>query len=209
MLEEPQVKTMLASGKVSESDLRRNLTTLMPLDKLAEKRITSDDEKQYLLAHREELETIRVSHIVLGSEIEAKAVVNRLKKPGADFAKLAGDCSLDPQSKDKGGDLGELHRSDMEPSVSEVLFRTPVDSYSPIIRTQMGYHVFLVTGHKFEYKDLQPAVHAILVDGKRGEVLEELRKKASIEVSPPFKMPVEPAEGASPGPSSSPVVDQN
>ena len=208
MLEDPQVKSMLTAGKVTEVDLRRNLTTLMPLDRLAEKRIGADDEKQYLLEHREELETVRVSHIVVGSDIEANAVVNRLKKPGADFAKLAGDCSLDPQTRDKGGDLGELHRSQMEPAVAEVLFRLPVESDSPIIKTEMGYHIFRVTGHKLEYADLQPAIHEILVDSKRGEVMEELRKKAKIEVFKPYKLPEAPID-ASPSASPTPAVDPN
>lgn len=200
MKEDPQVQSLVSAGKVTDVDLRRNLVTLMPLDKLAEKRITSEDEKQYLLEHREELETIRVSHIVVSSAIEANAVLHRLQKPRADFAKLAGDCSLDPQTRNKGGDLGELHRSQMEPKVAEILFALKPGELSPIVQTQMGFHVFKLEAHHFEYATLQPAIHAILVDAKRGEVLEELRAKAHLEVSKPYHLAEIPStDSPSPG----------
>src|SRR5207245_786871 len=47
---------------------------------------------------------VRARHILVGSEDEAKAILDELKK-GADFAELAKQKSKDP-SKSEGGDLG-------------------------------------------------------------------------------------------------------
>src|SRR5574343_349405 len=69
--------------------------------------VTEAEKKEGYEQYKKELGDKEYSarHILVKTDTEAKAIIAELKK-GTDFAKLAKDKSLDPGSKDKGGDLG-------------------------------------------------------------------------------------------------------
>jgi foldase protein PrsA len=71
-------------------------------------KITDDEIKAYFDENRNKLgepEQIRVSHILVETEREAKDLLIALGA-GADFSLLAKARSIDQATKDKGGDIG-------------------------------------------------------------------------------------------------------
>jgi len=81
------------------------------------------------------------------NEVELKKAYDRLVdirrgvvEEGADFAKLATENSDDPGSAAKGGSLGWVKRGVMVPEFEAALFKLKNKEYSPIIKTEFGYH---------------------------------------------------------------------
>ena len=65
-------------------------------------------------------------------------------KTGGDFAILAKRESMDPGSKDNGGDLGWNRRGKMVAEFDRWMFSLPPGQLSPVIETPFGYHILRV-----------------------------------------------------------------
>lgn len=65
-------------------------------------------------------------------------------RTGADFEMLAKRESMDPGSKDNGGDLGWNRRGRMVPEFDRWMFALPPGQISPVIETPFGYHIIRV-----------------------------------------------------------------
>jgi len=82
---------------------------------------------------------VHCAHILVKSEKEALAVVNRLNQ-GEKFSKIAGEVSICPSRK-RGGDLGTFGRGRMVKEFEQAAFGLQKGQVSPIVKTQFGYHV--------------------------------------------------------------------
>lgn len=93
----------------------------------------------------------KVRHIQVKDEKAARQVRKDLARSGADFAALARKYSVDPVTKDKGGDLGAVTRSGMfgslgrHPALAESAFAAPVGVVRGPIQTGLGWHFIEVT----------------------------------------------------------------
>lgn len=63
---------------------------------------------------------------------------------GGDFAQIAKRESMDPGSKEIGGDLGWHRRGEFVPTFDRVYFALRPGQVSPVIRTTFGYHIIKV-----------------------------------------------------------------
>lgn len=93
---------------LTEEIFRETMTVNLLLEKMMEPDIKVSDEevRQYFDENKEQFsepEQVKAKQIVVGSEEEAKEAHKRLTD-GEDFAKVAKDVSIDPQTKDNGGD---------------------------------------------------------------------------------------------------------
>jgi foldase protein PrsA len=167
--QKPNVQPLLKSGQVTEEDLRRNLTTLLPWDLLTEKLIKEDDEKEFLLQHREELESLELQEMIFADETSFKSAAPTAEQ----WSKIS---------------VQELHRSQLSPHWAEALFKLRKGEVSPPLAGPDGIHLFRVGEHRFEYKNLKDLVREQLVAQKRGEVLEDIRHRAKLEILPPYKL---------------------
>jgi peptidyl-prolyl cis-trans isomerase C len=80
-------------------------------------------------------------HILLNTEDEAKAIIARLDA-GENFADIAGKASQDPNSRDKGGDLGWNVPATFAAPVGEALLQLKKGQYTKTpVKSQSGYHV--------------------------------------------------------------------
>ncbi|GAA4815372.1 hypothetical protein GCM10025786_21130 [Nocardioides caeni] len=85
-----------------------------------------------------------VSNIVVGTRREARAVRAQLDD-GADVAVLARRVSIDAATRDQGGRLGAVARSELLPDVATAVFRTGSGrAYGPVEGSQ-GWNVGVVT----------------------------------------------------------------
>jgi peptidyl-prolyl cis-trans isomerase C len=94
-------------------------------------------------ANRPATEEVRARHILVGTEAEARKVLDDLKK-GADFATVARLVSKDPDAA-KGGDLGFFRREQVWPGFADVAFSLQPGQVAPNpIKNEFGWHVIKV-----------------------------------------------------------------
>lgn len=94
----------------------------------------------------QEPEQVKVRHILLETEEDARVVLTDLKG-GKDFAQLAEEKSICP-SKTKGGDLGWFDRGRMVPAFETAAFNLNKDEISEIVKTKFGYHIIKLEDRK-------------------------------------------------------------
>ena len=84
---------------------------------------------------------VHARHILVATEAEATAVLNRLNS-GEDFAALAAEVSLDDTTARQGGDLGWFTEDQLlEPSLARVAFSLQPNMIAGPIQTMLGYHI--------------------------------------------------------------------
>jgi len=82
---------------------------------------------------------VHFAHILVKTEKEAQAAVERLQK-GEKFANVAKQISLCPSGK-HGGDLGTFGRGRMVREFEQAAFVLQKGQVSPIVKTKFGYHI--------------------------------------------------------------------
>jgi peptidyl-prolyl cis-trans isomerase C len=116
------------------------LTRITP-SQVTEAAIEARFNREY--ASRPATDEVRARHILVGSEAEAKSVIDELKG-GADFATVARVVSKDPDGK-QGGDLGFFRRDQVWPGFADVAFSLqPGQVGSVPIHNEFGWHVVKV-----------------------------------------------------------------
>jgi len=87
---------------------------------------------------------IKARHILVATEEEAKAAIERLNK-GEKFEDLAKELSIDTASGAKGGDLDYFAYTDMVQPFSEKAFSMEIGDVSEPVQSEYGYHIIEVT----------------------------------------------------------------
>jgi peptidyl-prolyl cis-trans isomerase D len=85
-------------------------------------------------------EQIWARHILVTTEDEAKAVIERLNK-GEDFGKIAAELSKDPGSGAKGGDLGWFGKGAMVAPFEKAAYALKVGEISAPVQSDFGWHI--------------------------------------------------------------------
>lgn len=144
---EGEFQSELSKRNLTLADLRERLRTNITVRNLMTAAVavtvTDGEMEQYFREHRSEFdrpEQVRVKHILLQDEAEARLVLARLRR-GEKFEDLARQYSKDPASKDQGGDLGFISRGQVVPEFEQVAFALQPRQASDIVKTQFGYHL--------------------------------------------------------------------
>jgi parvulin-like peptidyl-prolyl isomerase len=156
-------------------------------------KVTDQDIKNYYEKHKSELAPvtqIRVSHILVKSEEEAKNISESLRK-GGDFAKVAGEKSVDAATAKNGGDLGYMSKGQMLPEIEAAASRLKPGEVSEPIKTKSGYEIIEVTDVKFgkpmEFERVKNVLFQRLSAEKQKEVfdayMENLKKSYKVEIN--------------------------
>jgi foldase protein PrsA len=82
---------------------------------------------------------VHCAHILVKSETEAKAVLERLKK-GEKFGNIARAVSRCPSGK-RGGDLGTFTRGKMVKEFERAAFALKKAETSAVVKTKFGFHI--------------------------------------------------------------------
>lgn len=107
-----------------------------------ELKISDEDIAAYYEKNKSDLDkdAVKVSHILLKSEEDAKEAIKELKEK-EDFAGIAKKYSLDTFTKDKGGDLGWYVRGELLTEVEDAAFSLSPGQISGPVKSENGYHV--------------------------------------------------------------------
>jgi foldase protein PrsA len=173
--------------------------------------VSEDDIKKYFDQNHATLdkgEQVHARHILVADEKTAQLVESKLKS-GEKFDALAAKYSVDPGSKDKGGDLGFFGKGQMVPVFEKAAFALKPDEISAPVKSPFGYHVIQLIEHKPAEKATLASSHdkiKELLTQQKEQLqiplfLQTLRSKAKIDVADDrYKdvFPQAPAPAASP-----------
>lgn len=178
---EEQFNMALAQSGMTEDDLKEDIKMNLRLKKLVDPylEISEEDIQAYFEENKEKLgqpEQVKASHILVESEETANEVKAKLND-GEDFAELAGEYSIDPGSKDNGGELGYFGRGRMVPEFEEASFNLEVGKISEPVKTSNGYHIIKVEDKKeakeATFEDSKEEIKDILANQQMGEAYQQ------------------------------------
>lgn len=126
-----------------------------------------------------------VSHILVDTEDEAKAIIAQLGKKGK-FDKIAKAKSKDAGSAEKGGSLGWAVPSNFVPPFANALLTLKKGTYTKEpVKTQFGWHVIKLDDERSlkvpSFEELKPQIEQRLQQKTIQDLITELRSKAKIE----------------------------
>ncbi|MGQ0443430.1 MAG: peptidylprolyl isomerase [Methylophilaceae bacterium] len=125
-------------------------------------------------------------HILVKTEAEAKEILAQVNK-GGDFAKIAKEKSIDPGSKEKGGDLGWFSPAGMVKPFSAAVTALQKNTVaaSPV-QTQFGWHVIKLIDTRATqvppYDKVKDGLERTLQQRKLEKLMLSLKDKAKIDV---------------------------
>ena len=156
---------------------------------VSEKDIQAEYERQKQALGGDSATQYLLSEIVLGTEQEARDVIARLKK-GEAFDKLASSLSTDAATKSKAGQIGWVLPVELSPLFGNVIVNLPkgVHTAAPI-QFNKAWHILRVDDTR-PYKvptleDSRQNLTAALQGQKRQKLIDELLKKATIQLGNP------------------------
>lgn len=148
--------------------------------------ITSDPKNKDLKP--EEIKA-KVNEELNARKAKADKLYNEAKADLNNFAKLAKDNSDDTTSAVKGGDLGFFAKEEMVPEFSKAAFSQRPNTISPVVKSQYGYHIILVTDRmeagQEPFEKAKNNIKNYLTNQKQlkliDDLTESLKKNAKIE----------------------------
>ena len=174
-------------------ELKESLIMEKLLDQAVYSRVSVTDAEvtAYFKANRGQFDRpaqVRARQIVVAEEAEGQKALGLLRQ-GQPFAEVAVKYSLSPDSQ-QGGDLGFFARGEMPLEFDEIVFDLPVNRLSDLVKSEYGYHIFLVEekrkAARLSKKDVTEEIRSILESRKKEEVylgwLQDMRARAVIVV---------------------------
>ena len=161
-------------------------------------------------------ETRSTRHILVKSKEKALEVRALLVADDSEesWKKLAQQYSIDPGSKETGGDLGEVTPGTMVPKFDKAAFALKVNVISQPVQTQFGWHIIQVTkvtaAGKQSYADVKDDIKTQLLDERQRSVWAKWLEIAKTEAKIAYAKGFDPVvlrktkpESISPSPSPS------
>lgn len=184
-------KEALTQAKMTEENLLKELRPSVISNMVYEhvvKDVTVTDEEvkqdydSNQTKYTEKPNRIKPAHILVKTEEEAKAIIERLNK-GEDFAALAKEKGTDG-TKDNGGDLGwiEYETQQYDKTFMLAAISVPKGEYTKApIATKFGFHIIKALD-KEEYpvkkfEDVKESIRTSLTDQKKYQNWQETMKK--------------------------------
>ena len=169
--------------------IRTNFLASEMMDRLTTELDISDDDlraEYERQAEQMEGEEYRARHILVETEDEARALLDRLED-GESFAELAENYSRDPGSAERGGDLGWFEAGRMVPAFSDAVQALETGETTPDpVESRFGWHLIqLEETRPLELppmEDVRAELIEVLESRAIQEEIERLREEADVEM---------------------------
>lgn len=142
---------------------------------------------------KQEYETVKLStnnkeykvrHILVKEEAEAKSIEAKLKK-GSKFDELAKKYSLDPGSKNKGGDLDWSKPGTFVPPFDNAMVNLKKGEVSEPVKSDYGWHIIKLDDVRDavspSFDEVKPELMQKMQRQAAMKAVEDVRKSAKIE----------------------------
>jgi parvulin-like peptidyl-prolyl isomerase len=211
--DDAQFRALLKAEGLTLEQVRRTIYDRLAIGRTLARQVRSsvliseEELTRYYEAHPEKFQRkpeaeIRLILVAVSPDRDEAAAKARAEEAlakirgGADFAQVARDYSDSP-TRERGGEMGVVHKGDLAPEVEAQAFGLPPGGVSPPIRTESGWNLIKV--ERVQASPLLPfdqareearnEVLAQKFEGKRKEWIASLRNRASIQILPE---PLEP-----------------
>ena len=157
------------------------LNDLMKRNPITDAEVKAEFDRQ--IAAMSDSQQYKIGLIVLPTEEAAKAVLARLRK-GENFAKLAGEQSIDPSKKD-GGNVGWVLPGQILPAISNVMVNLNKGSLvAAPIQTPAGWNIIKLEDKRpFKaptFDEAKNETRQMLAQKQRFEYVKKLREAAKV-----------------------------
>jgi peptidyl-prolyl cis-trans isomerase SurA len=152
-----EYRRMLAEQMKRDETIKRTMQKLREDNKVIPANVTEDEVKEAFERGRASLPRrpaqVTFRQIVMAprptaaakevARVKAESILAEIKK-GGDFALLAKRESMDPGTKEVGGDLGWHRRGDFVTEFERWVWSLPPGELSPVFESPFGYHIVRV-----------------------------------------------------------------
>jgi parvulin-like peptidyl-prolyl isomerase len=172
-------KIKMAEAQILQQELIDRQINAVVTDKLV------DEEYKKLVENLKGKKEVKVSHILVAKEDEAKEIKKKLNK-GGKFEDLAKSQSKDENSKANGGELGYIMKGQLVPEFESKAFAMKKNEISEPVKTQFGWHIIkLLDSRDVKIPTKEQAMK--MVKGKLSreaveKYISDLTEKAKIEL---------------------------
>lgn len=167
---------------------RKMLVNLFLADFMKKNPVSDADKKAAYEEYKKELgdKEYNARHILVKTEAEAKDILAQINK-GGDFAKIAKEKSIDPGSKEKGGDLGWFSPAGMVKPFSDAVIGLKKNTLADEpVQTQFGWHVIKLIDTRATqvptYEKVKDGLERTLQQRRLEKMMIGLKEKAKIDV---------------------------
>ena len=192
-LPEFQDKLNKAKAQLIQQELLERFVKNAVTDKMI------DAEYDSLVAKLKGKKEIKVSHILVKTEKEAKDIKVKLSK-GSKFEALAKSSSLDDGSKNNNGEIGYVIEGQLVPEFEQKAFSMKVNEISDPVKTQFGWHIIKVSDIRDVKIPTKEEARAGIVDKLGSEAVQkyfaDLAAKADIKLNLPKAVDAKPEAAA-------------
>ncbi|MDF2591726.1 MAG: peptidylprolyl isomerase [Clostridia bacterium] len=190
---EAKFNEFLTTQKMTIEYLKDSIRKDILVNKLQEKLTTgttvSDEEvAAYYGANQDQFISIKVSHILIENEDEAKRVLERVKA-GENINELAPLYSIDPSAKENKGVIDYFRKGQMVQAFETAAFALKPGEISDLVKTDYGFHIIKLEDKKFDkLEDIAAELKTSMIKDKKDKayqgLLEEMKTKADIKKYP-------------------------
>jgi len=179
--------------KVIEQARRKIVIARFLKDNIDDTIVVEDDEiTAYYNANSANFmfpEVMRVSHILVPTEEQAKSIHEDLKR-GASFGDTAKAKSVDPTAQN-AGDIGYFPKGQLIPEFEAACAELEIGEFSEPVKTKLGYHIIKLTDRKEPalrpLEQVKEQIKAALYTMKRrdrfGVLMEDLSGKTDVVIN--------------------------
>jgi foldase protein PrsA len=190
---EEKFNEFLTSQKMTMEYLRDTIRKDILVNKFQEKltadvTVTDDEVAAYYGANQDQFISIKVSHILIENEDEAKKMLERVKA-GENINDLAFQFSADPTAKENKGVIDYFRSGQMVAAFETAAFALAPGEISDLVKTDYGYHIIKMEDKKFDkLEDIAAELKVSMIKSNKDKayqgLLEEMRTKAEIKKYP-------------------------
>jgi len=194
--DEARLKAMKSQGIKDDQDLRDRIAAQMQQEAYIELKIqplsevTEEEAREWFEQNREAIanpEHRKLRHIFIPSlDVPKEEALPKLEAAKAaldsgekDFATLARETSMDPASKNEGGELGWVTRERLPKDFADAVWPLPLNKPT-LIETSIGLHLVEVLeqqpSQQRSFEEAKDEIMAALRSVKRREAIKDYRK---------------------------------